>query len=358
MTVTDVVDAEVTDAAVQRLDAAYSGALKAMSAARARPASALSLSGLGRCTRRAAYALAGTPPSDQHPVREQRAANLGTILHDTMVPALAAQLGATFELPVLLKAAGLVLPGRYDVYDLDHADLIDLKSVGEHRLSTVRRFGVFREHRVQGMAYALALYQAGLPVRTVTFLYVDRARGDHETISLAFTRANALKVLDRVAELKFASANPDEAVRDPDGRRKRIGPGWSFECDDCPFLRRCWGPDAVPGKRDIAAHRPVNDAEVEAACAALVRARDAMNEAKLTMDFHRTRLGRATPNTYGMYKVSPDAGSLRPDQQAMTARLEELGEEVPRKRSAPTVKVDIVKPPKPAKPRKATGGGR
>lgn len=354
MTLADTIAADVTDAAVERLDAAYSGALKQMSAARARPAHMLSLSGIGRCTRRAAYALAGTPPSDQHPVREQKAANLGTILHDAMVPSLAAQLGATFELPVILKAAGLALPGRYDIYDLDNADLIDLKSVGEHRLSRVRRFGVFREHRVQGMAYALALYQAGLPVRTVTFLYVDRARGDHETISLPFTRANALKVIDRVSELKFAAISPDDAVRDPDGRRRRIGPGWSFECDDCPFLRRCWGPDAQPGQRDIAAHRPVDAAEVQAACAALVAARDAMNEAKLTMEFHRTRLSHAVPTTYGKYKITPDRGSMRPDQVAMAARLEELGEQVPRARSKPTIKVDIVKE---TKPKAAKGGG-
>jgi hypothetical protein len=327
----------------QRLTGALGGAFTAMSDERARDPHRLSLSGLGRCTRRAAYQIAGTPVSDVFEPGQHRAANLGTILHDALVPRLAKQLGATYEEEVLLRGGGLELRGTYDIWEAGLGEMTDLKSVGEHRLSTVRRFGAFREHRVQGFAYALAQYQAGLPVKAVNLLYIDRARGDHEVVNLPFTRGHALKVLDRITEIQFHAADPDNAPRDPDGRRKRIGPGWSFECNDCPFLRRCWGPDAKPGNKNLRSQEPADDAEVEAICAALVRAREIKTEAEKDMEWYRIRLGQANPNTYGPYQLTNTPGHEIPDQAAMRARLEQLGEQVPTQTTAGTVGVRVVK---------------
>src|SRR5690349_5350454 len=81
----------------------------------------LSMSGLGGCTRANAYSIAQTPPSDEPPADEARAALLGTAHHDWFLPALARiiteKIGAACEVEerVLLRAAGLEIPGQLDL---------------------------------------------------------------------------------------------------------------------------------------------------------------------------------------------------------------------------------------------------
>lgn len=335
--------ATTTTGTGRRITEAVGTAFSTMSADRARDPHSLSLSGLGRCTRKAAYQLAGTPVSDVFTPGQQRAANLGTMIHDLLVPRIAQVLGGRFEQKVSLRGGGLVLDGRYDVWDPEFGEVTDVKTVGENRLSSVRRYGAFKEHRIQGWGYGLALHQAGEQVNRVNILYLDRSRGDQELVQLPFSRATALKVLDRVAELKYHAGEPDNAPRDPDGRTRRIGPGWSFECNDCPFLRRCWGPDAKPHQREISAHLPVGAEEVEAVCKALVDARERETEAAKDVEWFRSRLRRARPGEYGPYALKKTPGYARTDQAAMKARLEEHGLEVPMMTTAAGVSVSVIR---------------
>lgn len=258
----------------------------------------LSLSGLGGCTRQAAYSVAGVEPTDVPAAEEARAAMLGTWLHDHLIPGMAEQIGAGAEVeaPVILKAAGLAIPGSLD---LAHDALLwDLKSVKEFRLDGVRRNGAYSEHRVQVMSYALARYQAGHDVKWVVWLYVDRSTGEVEVVTERFTNAAAVAVLDRAKKIAWFAANG------PDGApREARGPGLSWACDRCPWLRRCWGEDAEPGRKG--AQRVLATREgIEQALGLYDAGRAAIKAGRDDQEFARAILDGVPAGTYGAWRLS------------------------------------------------------
>lgn len=296
------------------------------------------LSSVGRCRKAAGYALSRTPPSDPDlPVREGRAANLGTWEHEGLLPELAEQLpGARTEVKVRLRAAGLDIPGSIDLDD-PHT-VVDLKTVAEYRLSGVLRAGnPYYEHRLQAGGYGLARLQEGRPPRYVGWHYLDRANGDEAILVERFTNAFAVEVIERVEELADAATAPDEVPRD------EPGPGLSFECDECPWLRRCWGPDAEPGNtRAVRVH---TDPEIEAALIEYDAARAAESEAKRRKKVAEAKLEGTRYGQYGRASYGRGAPQVGDDPHAAVRKLKALGLDVPQGTRRGAIKIKLIKPP-------------
>lgn len=296
----------------------------------------LSMSKLGGCTRQAAYMVAGTEVSDVPLAEEGRAANLGTWQHAGLLPLLAKHLpDARYETPVVLSAAGLTIGGQVD---LDWADVVmDLKTVGERRLHGVRRSGAFADHRAQVMGYVLARVQMGIPTRWAVWTYLDRASGDVEVVVEPFTNAAMLAVIDRVEEIVRWAETPDQAPRD------NRGPGLSFACDRCPWLRRCWGEDATPGQTG-AQRLLARDEPGKAAMAALYDDASArVSAGKLDQEFAKLVLDGTRPGIYGPWAVRRGkSGGTHLDEAQVRADYAARGEEPPTRQSSARLLIKLV----------------
>lgn len=302
----------------------------------------MTMSGLGGCTRANAYATAGTRPSDDPGPEEARAALLGVGVHDWFLPAVArvitAKTGAPCDVehPVQLRAGGLTVAGTLDLAFDDI--VVDLKTVGEHKLSGVRRRGEpYDEHFLQVFGYALARYQAGHLVRWVVFLYMDRTTGDVHPVVVPFSNAACLAVVDRATTIRRLAHDPDSAPRD--GR----GPGKSIACDRCPWLRRCWGPDAEsgrPGAQVVAA----GDWEgLQFILALYADAASRATAAEADKDFAKLVIEKTRAGVYGQYKISRGRDGERDDVEAMKALLAAQGIPVPKKRVRGATRVTAVR---------------
>ncbi len=302
----------------------------------------LSMSGLGGCTRANAYSIARTRPSDEPGPEEARAALLGTGAHDWFLPALArvitAKIGAQCEVEerVVLRAGGLEVPGQLDLAFDDV--VVDLKTVGERKLHGVRRRGEpYDEHFLQVFGYALARHQAGRPVRWVVFLYMDRTTGDVHPVVVPFTNDALLAVVDRAATIRRLAGDPDSAPRD--GR----GPGKSIACDRCPWLRRCWGPDARPGQTGAQVVAAGDWEGVQYLLQLYVEAAALSTAAEADKEFAKLAIAALPAKQYGGYKISRGKDGEMEDAEEMRRLLAAHGIPVPKKRRRGAVRVTAVK---------------
>ena len=322
----------------ERLAAATRRAFTAESAARQRHPHHFGLSAVGGCRKAAAYAISRTEPSDPDvPVREGRAANLGTWEHAGLLPRLAEQLpGSRTEVPVKLRLAGLVIPGSIDLDD--ERTVLDLKTVGEHRLNGVVRTNVaYYNHRMQGGGYGLARLQEGRPPTWIAFHYLDRANGDEHIVVERFTNAYAQEVVERVEELADLALSPDDAPRD------ERGPGLAFSCDECPWLRRCWGPDAEPGStRALRVH---DDPDIEQALLDYDAARAIESAAKRDKKLAEVKVEGARYGTYGRASYGRGKEQVGDDPYAAVRKLRALGLDVPQTTKRGAIKIKVTSPP-------------
>jgi hypothetical protein len=308
-----------------------------------RDPTALTMSGLGSCTRRNAYAVAGIEPSDVAPPEQARQALLGTGAHAWFLPALArvitARLGlvAEVEKRVALHAAGITIAGQLDLA-FDQI-VIDLKTVREWKLHSIRRRGgAYSEHQVQVNGYALAEWQAGRNVKWVVYLYMDRTTGDVHPVIERFDNAAAMAVIDRVETItRFAKDNPDAAPREA------RGPGVSLVCDRCPWLKRCWGPTAVPGETGPQTQLAATPAGLIEILKLALAATGVAGQAHADKEFAKLVLSCTKDGTYGGYKLSHGRDSERDDVEAMRNTLTGLGIEIPKKSQAGSMFVRLAK---------------
>lgn len=310
--------AGAADAVRDRYVAALAAAHRAETLAHSRPPHRLSVSRLGGCTRQAAYALAGTPVSDTPDPGEARAANHGTWIHTGLLPRLAYQVGGKHDTDVIAHAAGLDITGQSDlavVESDDGGEIVDVKTV--NGLDTVRRYGPHGEHWVQVLAYALGETQrTGRRIRWAVLIYVDRGTGAEEVFVREITPAVLLAIVDRVRAIVTATADPDHAPRTtaalPGTRRWRLrGPGKSYDCNECPWLSRCW-PGAKPGVVGAQSAIVYTDAAVEAALGAYAAAARTASDAALEQDFWRSVLAGSPAGIYGPWRLTwTKNGSIR-----------------------------------------------
>lgn len=295
---------------------------------------ALTMSGLGGCTRQAAYRLARTPPSEKLVFSEMREANIGTMIHLGLLPPLAEQLGGTEEIAVEMTMRGLVIKGRSDLYIEPLALVSDLKTVGTYKFVALSDT-VNRAHRLQVAGYALGVAQSGHPVKFISWIYLDRASGQHRIVVEEFGEELVQALDERCAELETYSSQPDAAPRD------ERGPGLSVICDSCPWLRACWGEDAEPGV--VGAQRVLiqDHAGVERALAMYDEARAREKEASDDKEFARAMFSSFDPGAYGDYEFGfSSGGGTTVDKDAAVRMLADAGLDVPRK---PTGRRLIVK---------------
>lgn len=286
---------------------------------------ALTMSGLGACTRQAAYRLARTPPSEELVFTEMREANIGTMIHLGLLPRLAELSGGTEEIPVELRTRGLVIKGRSDLYIEPLATVSDLKTVGTYKFVALADT-VNRAHRLQVAGYAQAVTQSGRDVQWVAWIYLDRATGQQHVVVEEFTDELIGEVDARCDELKTFADNPDAAPRD------ERGPGLSIICDSCPWLRECWGADAEPGV--VGAQKVlIHDHDGVAAALRLYdEARAREKQAADDKDFARAMFTSFEEGNYGEWEFRFSAGRGETvDKDAAVRMLLDAGIEVPRK---------------------------
>ena len=307
------------------LEQLVSRAFVAESAARHRDPHHLGISALGRCTRKAAHQIAGTTPSHEVRPGEGRAANLGTWHHAGLLPRMESLIDhAKAEVDVKLHAAGITVTGHADL--VVPGMVIDLKTVGEHRLQYVRRFGPPSEHVMQVAAYGVALLQAGASVSQLSLIYMDRANGDLETFVIPFTNRLAMTVIQRITDLAKLAKDPDSAPREDVSGTLLQGPGFGFHCNECPWIKRCWGAEAEPFERQP---RTYSDQAMESLLEEYDRARAVESEARQRKGEILGLLGDASHGEYGTYRYGRDRDTRIDDGAAAIRVLHELGVPVP-----------------------------
>ncbi len=319
----------------------------------------LSMSGGGGCTRRAAYSIAGTPPSDPARPAEARAAVLGGYLHRVLLPRMAqvSGPGAVVEHPVTLTAAGLTLRGTLDFAQAVSAGapvntVWDLKTVGEWRLHGVRRIdGAYTAHWLQVMGYAWAWLQRGVDVDWVIWLYLDRASGATHVETHRFNKFAMLAVDRRLNEISWWAEHPDQAPREVatvSGRGAQYaqlrGPGLAMACDHCPWLWGCW-PGATAGQVGAQQILAAEPAGVEAALKLYADAQAAESSAKKDKEFAKAVLEGTPHGAYGRYTYSHGKAGSTVDMDAVAGLYEELGRPLPKKPSTPPIKVTYTPQP-------------
>lgn len=265
------------------------------------------VSKIAGCLQEAAHSLAGTEPTDNPEPQESRAANHGTWIHRGLLPRMATAIDGAYEIDVELAAAGIRVEGTADL--TGKRRVYDVKT--KKSLAGVRRYGPDGDHVMQLKLYCLAEAQAGRRPSWAIIIYIDRATGEDEPFALEVTDAFLLDAVDRVREIRrHAEADPDLAPRalpaaTPGGLAMRLrGPGKSYSCNECPWLKRCWGPDAVPG--EVGAQRNIarTDTQVEAALAAYDAAAAIKSNASKDTDFFRAVLDGKPAGNYGPYRLA------------------------------------------------------
>lgn len=298
----------------------------------------LSMSGLGGCEREAAYKLAAVPPSDPELAydTEARQALLGTWIHEHYLPFFAAELAdGEVEMPVRLEvplfdpASGeftgsQVIEGTADCYTtVMGGGVIDLKTLGAYLLGGVEHDGVREEHRAQVRGYATALRQWGYPVAWVAWLYMDRANGDVVMHIEPFDQEAQEATEDLVRYLVGLSAAPQAAPR------SHRGPGLSWVCDGCAWLKECFGPDAVPG--DTGALQVHTEPEIAFAAEKFAELRSQIGPLEKDRDMYGAMVGRPKPGAYGPMQITFGGDREEVDRAAAEELLMLHGIEVPYK---------------------------
>jgi hypothetical protein len=298
---------------------------------RARPVHQLSASGVGRCLKRGAYQVAGTPtdPGWEEPP-PSRAAMAGEAWHEWYLHRLAAECAPVaderIEQPTRIKAAGIELPGRWDFYDVDaqyvHPDdradlssvrydpdhplgavMYDLKTVGAWKWGQVLEHGLPYEHWIQGLLYAVGEIQRGGQVDWLVWHYVSRDKGEKHYIVRRYTPQRGAEAIARVEAIVRAAANPDLARREERG--PSAGTKMSFSpCDSCPWLDQCW-PTAAGRARQAAAVAELPGGAAEAV-ASYAKARAVKSAAEGDQDFFKLLLDGVEPG-----EVYPDPDGER-----------------------------------------------
>lgn len=302
----------------------------------------VTISGIKRCLKQTAFAVSGTPRTEPVVPEEAREAAIGTWIHLYLLPLMRRLTpGAQIEKPVVLHADGFEVPGKLDwlwVGADGWCEVGDLKTVKEWKLNKVDYDGVFEEHEYQVWGYALGCAQLGYKVRWVWFLYLDRSSGQIRVKCEEFTNEKAFAVLQRIALIRSWSARPDSAPRE--GR----GPGLSPVCDYCPWLTRCWGPDARRGRRGAQSILAISIEGIAEALGLLYRSNKIKNQAERDADFAKLVLNGLPSGTYGSHTLRYRSTGRAMNQAAVRQDYASRGIEVPTTEKSKAVIVSPVRP--------------
>jgi hypothetical protein len=196
------------------------------------------VSDFGSCRRSVWYREAPPDGFTPDPAQYDRQAALGTILHAAAATARAARYPwrwYEYELTI----PGLDKPGRVDEYDPVLGVVSDLKTGGTRKWDRIGEDGPDGSVWGQVLIYGLALDAAGLPVRTVRIMVVNRDTGAEEHYVRDYDPAAARAALDELVELATAL---DFGVVPP---RDGYGPSTDWQCRSCFARSHCWNVAAA-----------------------------------------------------------------------------------------------------------------
>lgn len=312
----------------------------------------ISISAIGACQKRAAFLAAGTPYSDDASQDENRTANLGTWIHDVLIPLLAEFFTSVQDDPdmvvlahkdVVLKALGWEIEGEMDLYVQigSYAVVIDLKTTREWNIDRVNLNGAWPSEQMQVDGYGVAALQMNLPVTHTATIHLARDNGIEAINIRPFGSANVQAVFDQVKEVIKNSKNPHWVVT------TERGPAKSVVCRGCPFRTTCWGEAVVKAaEKGRNAVVPVDDPE--AADAARQMRGHAMLETyhKNAKEYFREVLAnyprQIVRGPAGTFDLHDEPGAWKDDIYKMAAerkeQILEAGEKVPRTQNKPTLK--------------------
>ena len=249
-------------------------------------------SDVGTCRRRAGYRLHRTPETD---AADHVAATLGTWLHAGLLKALAVEYGAVTE--VRLQAPHL--RGRADaVYPWDSI-VEDVKTRGDSFPYVVRdgprtseRWQVTLYAWLLRMGYVVDKRDVAMHPEVLRLRYVKRSDGHEHVVEWDYDDDDATDALAWLEEVVVSKA-PEVLPRD------QAGPGLSFICDSCPWLRQCWGADATPGRTGPQRLELRDDDDVAAALAQYAEGRTLAKQGDDLKKRARARLTGVEEGVYG-----------------------------------------------------------
>ncbi|MFE2912465.1 PD-(D/E)XK nuclease family protein [Kitasatospora indigofera] len=275
-----------------QLEDALAAVFRTATAANHHDPGTLSISGLGGCTRRAAYQLARYEPTDDHSHQEQRASHLGQAVHDWVLPRLAAHLGhdlTLVEYDVILPVRGLQIPGRLDLFTLAIGGglLVDLKTHGYDQGNDGDEPS--RSRLLQLYGYALALRLMGHVIQAVAVVPMSRIHGGTSGVWIGEFGPKQEALVDaRVRDLLRHAKAPAFAPRDA-----HRGPGLGMTCDSCPYRSMCW-----PGAEPAQAAEVRTDADVVAHALGYAEAAAQEKAWKDEKKYYLAALGQTRPGRY------------------------------------------------------------
>ena len=293
----------------------------------------IGMSQLGSCRRQAAYQHFGVEP-DPDFYDEKRAAQLGTWLHEGLLPRLSARLpGSAYEIDVELKLDGLSpIPGHVDLYWPLGKQVIDVKTRGPRSMDWVLSRGIPRKEIWQTHGYAQAIIDSGREVESICILNLNRDNGEVVPVVMPFDPTQVELLAQWWAEVCLAE-NAEQLPRD------ERGPGLSYLCDHCPWLHQCWGAAAIRGTagaqalpRDVVAG---DITPVIEACSQWVTATETERAASKEKEFLRQVLQDVPDGSYGDYELTWRKGRSTVDNDAVKDEYARLGRSVPMKEGRP-----------------------
>jgi len=285
-----------------RIETAVGSAFAAESAADYHIPGKLSMSGVGGCIKACALAWSGEPVTDPPDgTQENRAANLGRWIHAGLLPRLADTFGHSIvEMPVVLDWNGVDMTGNADLVVIGEELLLDLKTINPYVIDTFdadQVDSVPLKHRLQVYGYAEGCRRAGIGIRFVGWIFLDRAFGGLRVVVEELTDVHTELLYDRYSDIDGWSRMPDEAPRE----------GLAMEpwvCGECCFRQRCLGAGVQP--EDIGTRRLEIFTKKEIADAAMCYrlASKAEKEAKLAKEASKKVLFGQAAGEYGESKIT------------------------------------------------------
>lgn len=179
----------------------------------------------GECGRRIGYKLAQVEPTNLQEPGQQWRTQVGTWVHDGLAEMLAADNQRIFDSgsqfprwliehrvspgSIVIDGEEQVIYGSGDALDTWTMTVVDWKVVGPTTLKKVKAVsrltgqphGASQKYRIQGNVYGLGYALAGLPIKTVTIVFLPAAGelGDAYFHSESYDEQLALQYMDRLS---------------------------------------------------------------------------------------------------------------------------------------------------------------
>jgi len=303
---------------------------------------ALGPSSADSCYKQLAYKYLGVAPSN---VRSTDAADIGTLLHlgwSAMIRSMYDP--SEREADVRVVIPGMPRPGAADDVDWEHRIVTDLKGASDRNWQAlVNRGDVYPSYWRQLTLYAYGLHIGHGGDWSMRVVLLNRDTGERAEFvreaDLEEARALVAKLVGRHEQLSaaasFSALTVDPLAVVDNFPREGRGPGSGMPCDWCEFLDLCWPTPTVDGGTPQS--ETVRDDAEQIGRWAQEYLEAHAEESKASS--RKSDAQAFLKGVDGVYPL-PDGGSVKittvggepsrvPDCDAMRARLEEAGEEVP-----------------------------